>query len=97
MKLGFDARSLPASASVRHKMKSGPLFGEIDTPGVRSHYGTLVRRPFGRASMKDRTVAILESRMRDQIASLVRKYGDTPFSAPALAEIPDVDPAQIRS
>jgi uroporphyrinogen-III synthase len=28
--------------------------------------------------------------MRDHIASLVRKYGGTPFSAPALAEIPDV-------
>ena len=50
---------------------------------------------FGRARMKDKTVAILESRMRDHIASLVRKYGGTPFSAPALAEIPDVDPAQI--
>jgi uroporphyrinogen-III synthase len=31
----------------------------------------------------------------DHIASLVRKYGGTPFSAPALAEIPDVDPAHI--
>jgi uroporphyrinogen-III synthase len=45
--------------------------------------------------MKDKTVAILESRMRDHIASLVRKYGGAPFSAPALAEIPDVDPAPI--
>ncbi|MDQ6870270.1 MAG: uroporphyrinogen-III synthase [Pseudomonadota bacterium] len=45
--------------------------------------------------MKDNTVAILESRMRDHIASLVRKYGGTPFSAPALAEIPDVDAAHI--
>ena len=45
--------------------------------------------------MKDKTVAILESRMRDHIASLVRKYGGTPFSAPALAEIPDIDPAHI--
>jgi len=45
--------------------------------------------------MKDKTVAILESRMGDHIASLVRKYGGTPFSAPALAEIPDVDPAHI--
>ena len=34
--------------------------------------------------------------MRDHIASLVRKYGGTPFSAPALAEIPDVDPAHIQ-
>jgi uroporphyrinogen-III synthase len=46
--------------------------------------------------MKDKTVAILESRVRDHIASLVRKYGGTPFSAPALAEIPDVDPAHIQ-
>jgi hypothetical protein len=51
---------------------------------------------FGRASMKDKTVAILESRMGDHIASLVRKYGGTPFSAPAMAEIPDVDPANIQ-
>ena len=46
--------------------------------------------------MKNKTVAILESRLRDHIASLVRKYGGTPFSAPALAEIPDVDPAHIH-
>src|ERR1700756_1205649 len=44
--------------------------------------------------MKDKTVAILESRMGDHMASLVLKYG-TPFSAPALAEIPDVDRAYI--
>ena len=47
------------------------------------------------ASMKDKTVAILESRVRGHIASLVRKYGGTPFSAPALAEIQEVDPAHI--
>jgi uroporphyrinogen-III synthase len=47
--------------------------------------------------MKDKTVAILESRMPDHIASLVRKHGGTPFSAPALAEIPDVDPAHIHA
>jgi uroporphyrinogen-III synthase len=46
--------------------------------------------------MKDKTVAILESRVRDHIANLVRKYGGTPFLAPALAEIPDVDPAYIQ-
>jgi uroporphyrinogen-III synthase len=45
--------------------------------------------------MKDKTIAILESRMRDHIASLVRKHGGTPFSAPALAEIPDLDPGHI--
>jgi 3-oxoacyl-[acyl-carrier protein] reductase len=46
--------------------------------------------------MKDKTVAILESRARDHIAGLVRKRGGTPFLAPALAEIPDVDPAHIH-
>jgi uroporphyrinogen-III synthase len=46
--------------------------------------------------MKDKTVAILESRVRDQIADLVRKHGGTPFVAPALAEVSDVDPARIR-
>jgi hypothetical protein len=45
--------------------------------------------------MKGKTVAILESQMRDHIDSLVRKNGGTPFSALALAEIPDVDPAHI--
>ena len=45
--------------------------------------------------MKDKTVAILESRLGDHFAHLVRKYGGTPFSAPALAEIPNVDPAHI--
>jgi len=29
--------------------------------------------------MKDKTVAILESRVRGHIASLARKYGGTPF------------------
>jgi uroporphyrinogen-III synthase len=46
--------------------------------------------------MMDKTVAILESRMGDHIAGLVRKYGGTPFLAPALAEVPDVDPAHIH-
>ena len=46
--------------------------------------------------MKDKTVAILESRARDKIADLVRKHRGTPFVAPALAEISDVDPAHIR-
>jgi uroporphyrinogen-III synthase len=46
--------------------------------------------------MKDKTVAILESRAGDRVASLVRKYGGTPLLAPALAEVPDVDPERIR-
>jgi len=39
--------------------------------------------------MKDQTVAILEPSQRAD-GDLVRKYGGTPFSAPALAEIPDI-------
>ena len=45
--------------------------------------------------MKDKTIAILENRVGEQMADLIRKYGGTPFSAPALAEIPDIDPAHI--
>jgi uroporphyrinogen-III synthase len=45
--------------------------------------------------MKDKTIAILENRVGEQMADLVRKYGGKPFSAPALAEIPDLDPAHI--
>jgi uroporphyrinogen-III synthase len=47
--------------------------------------------------MKDKTVAILESRAGDRVASLIRKYGGTPFLAPALAEVPDVDAERIRA
>jgi uroporphyrinogen-III synthase len=45
--------------------------------------------------MQNKTIAILEARAAEQMADLVRKYGGTPFSAPALTEVPDVDPAHI--
>ena len=45
--------------------------------------------------MKDKTIAILENRIGEQMADLVRKYGGIPVCAPALAEIPDIDPAHI--
>jgi uroporphyrinogen-III synthase len=45
--------------------------------------------------LKNKTIAILENRAGEQFADLVRKYGGTPFSAPALAEIPDIDPILI--
>ncbi|MDP1766113.1 MAG: uroporphyrinogen-III synthase [Methylotenera sp.] len=45
--------------------------------------------------MKNKTIAILENRAGEQLADLVRKYGGTPFPAPALAEIPDIDPILI--
>lgn len=45
--------------------------------------------------MKNKTIAILENRAGEQLADLVRKYGGTPFLAPALAEIPDIDTTLI--
>jgi len=46
--------------------------------------------------MKGQTVAILESRLGEQLAELITKRGGKPMRAPALAEIPDVDPRYIR-
>lgn len=47
--------------------------------------------------MKNKTIAILESRSAEQLSDIVKKYGGTPFSAPALAEIPDIDPEHITA
>ena len=47
--------------------------------------------------MKNKTIAILENRAGEQLADLVRKYGGMPFPAPALAEIPDIDPILIAN
>jgi len=85
-------RLLPVSGEDERRA----IVGEIDTSGARSHYDALDRRLLVARRDEDKTVAILETRMGDHIASLVRKYGGRPFSAPALAEIPDVDPAHIN-
>jgi uroporphyrinogen-III synthase len=45
--------------------------------------------------MKGQTVAILEARMSGQLADLIARRGGKPLSAPALAEVPDVDEAFI--
>ncbi len=45
--------------------------------------------------MNGQTVAILESRLGQQLADLIAKRGGKPVHAPALAEIPDVDPHYI--
>jgi uroporphyrinogen-III synthase len=45
--------------------------------------------------MNGQTVAILESRLGEQLAELIAKRGGKPVRAPALAEIPDVDPRFI--
>ncbi len=45
--------------------------------------------------MKGQTVAILENRLGAQIVELIAKRGGKPLHAPALSEIPDLDPAFI--
>lgn len=45
--------------------------------------------------MKGKTVAVLESRLGRQLAELVEKHGGLPRLAPALAEVPDIDPPGI--
>jgi uroporphyrinogen-III synthase len=46
--------------------------------------------------MQGRSVAILESRVGEHLVGLVTKLGGKPIWAPALAEVPDVDPPAIR-
>jgi uroporphyrinogen-III synthase len=45
--------------------------------------------------MNGQSVAILESRLGEQLAELIAKRGGKPVRAPALAEVPDVDPQRI--
>jgi uroporphyrinogen-III synthase len=45
--------------------------------------------------MKAKRVAILESRMGEQLADLISRRGGVPVHAPALAELPDLDPQKI--
>jgi uroporphyrinogen-III synthase len=45
--------------------------------------------------MQAKKVAILESRLGQQLADLVAQRGGIPFHAPALAELPDLEPAKI--
>jgi uroporphyrinogen-III synthase len=47
--------------------------------------------------VRDKTVAILESRLGRQFAELVAKHGGRPLHAPALAEVPDVDRGAIAA
>jgi len=46
--------------------------------------------------MRGKRVAILESRLGRQMVDLVAKHGGVPIHAPALAEVPDVDPEFVR-
>src|SRR3954463_15576715 len=47
--------------------------------------------------MKAKNIAILESRLGAQLADLVKQRGGVPFHAPALAELPDLEPEKIRA
>jgi uroporphyrinogen-III synthase len=47
--------------------------------------------------MKGKRVAILESRLGREMADLVARRGGVPVHAPALSELPDLDPAAIRA
>src|ERR1700690_4480652 len=45
--------------------------------------------------MKSRTVAILETRTGEHLGEMIERRGGIPMLAPALEEIPDVDPAAV--
>jgi uroporphyrinogen-III synthase len=48
-------------------------------------------------AMRGKRVAVLESRLGRELSELVAGRGAEPFHAPALAELPDLDPAQIAA
>jgi len=45
--------------------------------------------------MKGKRIAILEARMGEQLAGLITQRGAVPLHAPALAELPDLEPGVI--
>lgn len=47
--------------------------------------------------MRNRRVAILEARLGEELGALVERRGGRVLHAPALAELPDVDPAAIAA
>jgi uroporphyrinogen-III synthase len=47
--------------------------------------------------MKAKRIAILESRLGKQLVDLVAQRGGEPFHAPALAELPDLEPQKIAA
>jgi len=67
--------------------------GEIN---IQKKISMRLRESASGKTMKDKVVAILESRIQIQMAELIAKYGGIPFSAPALAEIPDIDITEIE-
>jgi len=47
--------------------------------------------------MRGKKVALLETRLGPQMAELIARRGGVPVRAPALAELPDLDPGQIAT
>jgi uroporphyrinogen-III synthase len=47
--------------------------------------------------MKSKVVAILETRAGAHLAELVARRGGVPLLAPALEELPDIDPQAVRA
>lgn len=47
--------------------------------------------------MEPRVIAILETRTGAHLGELIARRGHVPLLAPALAEVPDIDPAAIRT
>jgi uroporphyrinogen-III synthase len=47
--------------------------------------------------VKQKRIAILESRLGEQVADLVKQRGGVPFHAPALSELPDLDAQKIAA
>jgi uroporphyrinogen-III synthase len=47
--------------------------------------------------VKAKRIAILETRLGQQLVDLVRQRGGVPVHAPALAELPDLDPQKIAA
>jgi uroporphyrinogen-III synthase len=47
--------------------------------------------------MHGKRIAILESRLGEQLAQLIARAGAIPLHAPALAEVPDGDPHALQA
>lgn len=48
------------------------------------------------SDLRGATVALLEARAADQVAALMRRHGAVTLSAPALAEIPVIEPGAVQ-
>ena len=52
---------------------------------------------YGYTAMKSKTVAILETRTGEHLGELIERRGGTALLAPALEEVPDVDPQAVAA